>query len=365
MASLLDRSGTYYAQFYDSDRTPSRKRFSLQTKRKRDARQKLTELEQAREDGEFDPWTDDPFNYADTSRPLTLSQTIERFAQEKKRQGCAERTVSTYENVWRRFTDRIEEEEARLEDITAADVETFVHDDSVSESTRHKRFRHVRAILKHFNRSGVLEGVHAPSRPDKLPTPVREDDLSAVIRSLKKDYRDKRRRNCVRPGQMIWAVAPIRFAFLTGLRSSEIGRLKWRHIDRERGLIRIERQKNGRQQTIPLVSKAADVLDETPHPRGSDCYVFRTPDGPLQDRNAEAFGRRCSRRWCEARQECDSVSNKTFHDLRAGFATQLADAGMSAHKIRDAMRHADISTSLKYVRVSNQRLKSDMEQAFS
>jgi integrase len=366
VASLLDRSTGYYCQFYDSDRSPSRKRFSLKTKRKRKARQKITELERAYEDGEFDPWTDDPFDYEDPcDGPLTLAKAIEQFTAEKEQQGCAERTVSTYENVWGRFTDTLEGERIELSDLTPEQIEAFVHDRSIAESTRHKRWRHVRAVLNHFNRTDASENVTPPQRPDKLPTPVRRDDLSAVIGSLKEDYRDKRRRNCVRPGQVIWAVAPIKFAFYTGLRASEIGRLKWKHIDTERGLIRITEQKNGREQTVPLISKAVDVLDDTPRPRGPECYVFRTPDGPIRDRNAEAFGRRCSRRWCRARQECEDVGEKTFHDLRAGFATALADAGMGAHQIRDAMRHADISTSLAYVRASNQRLKSDMESAFS
>jgi integrase len=55
---------------------------------------------------------------------------------------------------------------------------------------------------------------------------------------------------------MIWAIPVFRWAFYTGMRASEIGRLKWKHIDRERDLIRIEKQKNGKEQTIPLIKKA-------------------------------------------------------------------------------------------------------------
>lgn len=54
----------------------------------------------------------------------------------------------------------------------------------------------------------------------------------------------------------------------------------------------------------------------------------------------------------------------TFYDLRAGFATAFADAGKSAHVIREAMRHASLQMVLKYVRVSRQRLHSEMEEAF-
>lgn len=56
MASLYTRdNGTSYAQFDDSKRSPSRKRFSLQTSTKRTARRKLTELEDAFVEGKFDP----------------------------------------------------------------------------------------------------------------------------------------------------------------------------------------------------------------------------------------------------------------------------------------------------------------------
>lgn len=363
MASLYERSnGTFYANFYDDG---ERERFSLRTSTKSEARRKLAELEEAYDRGDFDPFADgpesDPFSYDEQNGPLTVSEAIEQFAEEKEQQGRAERTVDTYRSVWGRFTDQIGSE-TEMSDVRVGDVHAFIHDNSVSDSTRHKRWRHVRAVLNWAD-SDVVESVNAPKRPDKLPTPVREDDLSDVIDALKSDYREKRSKRQCRPGQMLWAIPTFRFAFYTGLRASEIGRLKWKHIDRERGLIRIERQKNNRQQTIPLISKAEAVLEDTPRPRGPECYVFRAPGGPLRDRNEEAFGRQASRRFCEARKESD-VDGKTFHDLRAGFATALADAGMSAHQIKESMRHADISTSLKYVRVSRQKLRSEMEDAF-
>lgn len=368
MASLFDRNGTWYAQFYKSERSPSRKRLSLRTKQKREARRKLTELEDAFRQGEFDPWgsgtAGDPFAYQDAagSKPtLSTAQAIDAFAEEKELEGRAKRTVSTYRNVWGRFVDRVGAGK-ELAEITLDHIHNYIHDRSVSESTRHKRWRHVRAVLN-WAECDVVDEVNPPQKPDKLPTPVRDDDLSTVISALKKEYREKRRKRQCRPGQMIWAIPVFRFAFYTGLRASEIGRLKWKHVDRDRGLIRIEEQKNNREQTVPLISKAEDVLDDAPCPRQPDYYIFRAPASPLRDRNEEAFGRQASRTFCKARKR-SKVEGKTFHDLRAGFATALAEAGMSAHQIKEAMRHADISTSLKYVRVSRQRLRSEMESAF-
>jgi integrase len=362
VASLLDRSGTYYAQFYDSDRSPTRKRFSLKTKRKQKARRKLTELEQAAEDGEFDPWTDDPFDYEDTSGPLTTSQALEQFTAAKRKQGRAERTIESYEQVWGLFTGVVGEG-CRLSELSVRDVEDFIHDRSVSESTRHNRWRHVRAVLK-WHDAELVEHVSPPSEPDKLPTPVRRDDLSDLTEALKRDYREKRRNHFIQPGQMIWTVPLFRFVFYSGLRASEVARLKWKHIDRERGIIRIERQKNGREQTIPLISKAEDALDHAPRPRRPEMYVFRSPSGPKRNRSTDTFADHISRTFCKARRKAD-IGEKTLHDLRAGFATALSDAGMSAHQIKEACRHQSISTSEKYVRVSRTKLRSDMEAAFS
>jgi integrase len=227
VASLLDRDGRWYAQFYSSERSPSRKRFSLRTSKKREARQKLTELEAAHEDGEFDPWTDDPFDYEDTSGPLTASQTLQQFTAEKEKQGRSERTIESYESVWGLFMERIGSE-TEVREIGPSDVEEFIHDRSVSDSTRHNRWRHVRAILKWAD-ADVVRRVSPPDKPDKLPTPVRKDDLSALTEALKEDYRAKRRKHYIQPGQMVWTVPLFRFVFYTGLRASEVARLKWKH----------------------------------------------------------------------------------------------------------------------------------------
>ena len=87
MASLYKRDGsTYYAQFYDSERSPSRNRFSLRTSTKSTARRKLTELEDAFVEGKFDPWangrTADPFNYdrPEPSQDASLSDANKQFA---------------------------------------------------------------------------------------------------------------------------------------------------------------------------------------------------------------------------------------------------------------------------------------------
>ncbi|MCS3658511.1 tyrosine-type recombinase/integrase [Salinibacter ruber] len=376
MASLYKRnSGTYYAQFYDSKRSPSRKRFSLRTSTKRSARQKLTELENAFVEGKFDPWANnerkaDPFNYdrSEPSRDASLSDAIRQFAEAKRKQGRSERTIGTYRNLWERFADRFREG-TTLSGVSPSDIEAFCYDDSVTSATRHKRYRHLHAILSWAEEEDLVAespigDISAPQKEEKLPTPVRKEDLPKLCSAVAKRYRKLRREGNCRPRQIIWAIPVFRWAFFTGMRATEIGRLRWKHIDQERGLIRITEQKNRKAQTIPLISPAEQVLRSVPRTNNDEAYVFRTPDGPIAERNAENFGQTASRHFCQARRDSEIDRELTFHDLRAGFATALADAGKSAHVIREAMRHSSLKMALKYVRVSRQRLHSEMESAF-
>jgi len=365
--SLYERSsGRFYANFYAEGR---RKRVSLRTSKRGEARRKLVELEDAYADGDFDPFADglksDPFRYEEVGREKVESATdvISAFADAKRKQGRSERTIDTYRAVWRRFCNSQALSGVPLDTVTSADVEQFVHDPSVSKATQHKRWRHLKAVLRWADRADLLERIHAPQRPDKLPTPVRKDELSEIVRALKAEYRQKRRYAQCKPGQIIWAIPVFRFVFFSGLRATEIGRLRWKHVDLSRDLIYIHRQKNKRAQTIPLISKARTALRDTPTPRKEDMYVFRTPNGPVKERCEESFGRRVSERFRKARERCCVSEEKTLHDLRAGFATALAEAGMSAHQIKKAMRHSTLRTALKYVNLSRHRLRSEMEDA--
>ena len=56
MASLVKQHSSYYSQFYNPNRNPSRKRVALKTKFKDLALRTHVALEKAYELGEFDPW---------------------------------------------------------------------------------------------------------------------------------------------------------------------------------------------------------------------------------------------------------------------------------------------------------------------
>jgi integrase len=197
-------------------------------------------------------WSGDSRDGEDGSRSLespTLSDAIERFIDRKKREGRKQSTLDTYRGIWRRFRRSAGAE--RLSELSASDVSAFVHDESVSQATRRKRYRHVCAVLRSADRDELTSGVPTPRYDEKLPTPIRPGEFERIIGAVKAEYREKRREHHIRRGSLVWTIPAFRFLFNSGLRAGELAALRWRDIDRERSLVLVREQKNGRAETGP------------------------------------------------------------------------------------------------------------------
>lgn len=368
MAGLISRNGRYYAEFYDANRTPKSKRYALGTSRKDVARRKLAQWERDFELGRLDPWLDDPRTYdLEQVEHLSIASAQEQFLQKKKADGRTRNTLRAYREVVGLFARHIGKD-TLLSAVTASQIDTFVRDSLLSKATQHKRYRHLRAFLRwcvaqEFLRKNPLNGVEKPQKPAKLPKAVTEAELQTICTSIREDYQAKLRNGEAAEGQMIWMIPLFRFALYTGLRSSELGRLRWGHIDFDKSLIYIRKQKNKKEQTIPLNSKALEVLSDVERGDKRD-FVFTSPRQTSQERNVRSFVCNTARKFARYRKKAGIDRKVTVHGLRHGFCTLLAEAGKSAVIIKEAARHADISTSMRYVHMANEHLKAELDDVF-
>ncbi|MBN4056404.1 hypothetical protein JYT20_01650 [Rhodothermus sp. AH-315-K08] len=86
MASLVKRGSTYYAQWHNARRNPSRKRLSLRTGKVHEARKIMKVLDGAYATGEWDPWIhglDKAFERPEA--PVTVAEATRRFLGSKER----------------------------------------------------------------------------------------------------------------------------------------------------------------------------------------------------------------------------------------------------------------------------------------
>jgi site-specific recombinase XerD len=368
MAAIVERDGQYYAQFYDDNRSPTRKRFSLKTNRKRTARKLLIQFEDDYRVGDFDPWTDDPWSYDEEEfRALPIEKAKVRYLDRKRSDGKTENTIRTYREVIELLIAEIGEHTV-LDSIKSSDVRQFIRDSSLAEATQRKRFNQLKTFFRwcmkaNLLRSSPLRDVEPPKKPDKLPKAITKEELEEVCEAVRKDYAAKRKKGHVQEGGLIWRIPLYQFAFYTGMRGSEIARLRWRDLDFDNELVYIREQKNRKEQTIPFISKAQQALDEVRREEPDD-YVFRSPSFEEKERNPKWFRENVSDAFRKARRDAGLREELSFHSLRHGFCTMLAEAGKSAVVIKEAARHADISTSMRYVHMANERLKARVEDAF-
>lgn len=109
----------------------------------------------------------------------------------------------------------------------------------------------------------------------------------------------------------------------TGLRRGEALGLTWDHVDRSRGVVRLEMTKSGKRREVPLSANADAVLARR-WSEGATGYVFGT-------RNWNAF----QTAWLAALERA-KLDDFRFHDLRHTFASWLVQRGRSLREVQEA-----------------------------
>ena len=134
-------------------------------------------------------------------------------------------------------------------------------------------------------------------------------------------------------------VAAIRCAALTGLRISEVCAVRWEHVDFESGRVTLTDTKTGRRvHHVP--DAALDVLRGVP--RINDEWAFSTGRSHVTYRHVRVVFAQAA--------ELAGLSDVRLHDLRRGFMTSAAAAGVGAHVLRDLLGHKSSAQADHYVR---------------
>jgi integrase len=369
MAGLIKRKGIYYAQFKDKSKASPVRRISLDTKLKAEARKKLFELETRYKASEWCPWKiDSPKSLNEPAQLKTLSEATDAFLSTKQAQGCSDNTYRTYHEVLS-LAQRFLGSDAPLAHISDEQLSAFVSAKHLSAATRHKRYGHLRTFCRWLVRTksitaNPIEAIEAPGRPQKLPKAITTIELAAICDTIQKDYEEKLAIGHTREGEMIWRIPLYWFSYLTGMRPSEVARLRWRDIDYRARTITIWEQKNGKEQTIPLTYRVEVELSKVPRANPQE-YVFSSPRQKRLNRSVRTFVERASRAFRDAKRRAGITRRITFYGTRHGFCTLLAEKGRNAPLIAAAARHADVSTTMKYIHMANDHLRRELDIVFS
>jgi len=143
----------------------------------------------------------------------------------------------------------------------------------------------------------------------------------------------------------------------TGMRRSELARLKVGDIDSPRMILRVVAGKGGKDRDLPLSPALLETLREYWQWRKPKLYLFptrtrgRTLDQPISDKTVWIA---CS----EAARQAGIKKRITPHTLRHSWATHLLEAGTDLRTIQVLLGHGDLETTAQYLHLSQRHLQT-------
>jgi integrase len=363
MASLRKKSGRYYARFYDKRRTPKRKETSLQTTRKDVARRRLTRLERRHEKGEFDPWKPDSAR----GGRLSVVDALERFLESKSHLRTS--TLDTYRQQLERWMELHTAPGLLTRRVQPQHLRPYVHDRDVTNATQRKRYRHLRAFLNWTVEQGHRDGsplddVRRPKKQKKQAAFLSTEDVEKLLRCISAHYEVTENATGQKPDDE-WLSAMIRVAVSTGLRRSELCRLRWADVNLRERLITVrsrdgEATKSGHERQLPLRGDALDVLRDLREGGAYDEAVFTDRDGdPIKpDRATKRF------KFFVRKAKLPQRQRLRFHSLRHTAGSWLAMRGVPMRIIQAILGHSSIGVTEQYSHLQPEVMGKAMEEAF-
>ena len=134
----------------------------------------------------------------------------------------------------------------------------------------------------------------------------------------------------------IYIASIIEFAIETGMRRSEILKLRWCDVDLENGFASLFDTKNGEDRRVPLTRRCVEVLKTVPK---TNEQVF-------------PISANCLRlAWNRARKKA-GISDLRFHDLRHEAVSRFFEMGMSVPEVALISGHKDVRQLFRYTHLN-------------
>jgi integrase len=183
---------------------------------------------------------------------------------------------------------------------------------------------------------GIDFTIEMPQVDNEKTEDLTPDQLSKLLKAIDKDTN-------------IQAANMMRMALFTGLRRGEMFKLRWRHVDFNRGFINIKDPKGGPDQKIPLNDAARELLES--HPRTRSQFVFPGRNGKKRTDIKHQVNR--------IKEDAGLPADfRALHGLRHVYASMLASSGeVGMYTLQKLLTHKDPKMTQRYAHLRDETLK--------
>jgi len=286
----------------------------------------------------------------ENSKDVYADQFLNHLRVER---GLSGNTILAYSQDLEKFFAFLEKENLAPLDVTREHLSTYLDtlDSILSKRSAARNLSALKQFFRFLVSTGTLEAsptrlLNAPKIPLRLPSVLSTSEVELLLAqpdpSTLLGNRDR---------------AMLELLYATGLRVSELVRLKIQNINLEAGFVRTM-GKGSKERMVPMGAKAVDalreyLLDGRPGllKRRTSPYVFlNLRAGPMTRQGFWKIIRQYGKR-------AGILKQISPHMLRHSFASHLLEFGADLRAVQVMLGHADISTTQIYTHVTRERLK--------
>src|SRR5215472_17182335 len=272
-----------------------------------------------------------------------MTQLRKKMLEELERRNYAHRTAKTYLRIVRDFAQHFHQPPDQLGPEQIRQYQAFLFQSkklspaTVSQYVSALRFLFVKTLRRHF----LTEHIPFPKSPRRLPVVLSPEEVTRLIDAARNLYHR----------------TLLMTLYSTGVRRSELCRLKVSDIDSQRRMIRITQGKGSRDREVPLSQTLLQALRVYWRWMKPKTYLFpgtvhhRRADVPITSNIV----------WLACHQAAlrAGISKRLSpHSLRHSCATHLLDAGADLRTIRVLLGHSRLEHTLIYLHLSQKHLQA-------
>ena len=274
-----------------------------------------------------------------------MNEIIEEYKVWLEIQGKSKNTIKTYSSITKKFLEFLINNGIIITDTKSINssldkniILKFLAELKVKKKLDSNSLRlYVRAIssfLKFLDNENLAKQIKAPKVDKRLPKFITYDELNRLLENAD-NYRDK---------------LIIKFLFYTGVRVSELVKIKKSDIIFEEGFVKVY-GKGGKERIVPIPKELLNELKDYINKINTE-NIF-----PLSSRQVERIIKNIAKK--------AGIDKKvTPHVLRHSLATTLLSKGVDIRYIQEILGHSSLNITQIYTHVVPNQLKEIYQKIF-
>ncbi len=259
---------------------------------------------------------------------------MHKLAQEMKLRKFSQSTVKSYTYYITRCL-RMAGKSPRT--ITTADIRDYLEyaaDQGASASTLNTTYSALKFYFETILKRKFFVSIPRAKTPKRLPTVLSKNEVHRMITSTANP-----KHRCI-----------VSLLYGTGLRVSELVRLKIQDIDFDRDTAHIVQSKGGKDRVVTLPKTLKVTLLKQKQIKQPTDFLF------TNGQNKRLTTKTIQNVIAAAAKRANIVKSVTPHTLRHSFATHLLESGVDIRYIQKLLGHARLETTQIYTHVAQEAL---------